>query len=108
MVNRVRLLRSNTFGIRPAAGSRQAGEPYVNTADNQLGVIDNAGNARDLVGVPYFSTLSNYAAGQSVNFQGKLYSALVAMSAGAFDITKWTPVATQDWFGQVGGRGGFI
>jgi hypothetical protein len=95
MVNKIQILRSNTYGNRPAVGAQPYGAPYVNFAGKQFGVVDSAGTPQDLVGVPYFSATANYNAGQPVNYQGQLYAALVNVIAGAWNASQWTPVATQ-------------
>jgi hypothetical protein len=90
MVERIQLLRSVTPGSRPTG--RQYGEPYFNLGDNQFGVFDSSNVARDLIGVPYFSANVNYNAGQPVNYQGKLYIALVSIVAAAWNLTQWSQV----------------
>ncbi len=82
------ILRSGTKGNRPAGKSY--GEPYVNFAENQFGIINSAGGAQDLLGVPIFSTTNTYSAGQPVNYGGQLYVALGAVAAGAFNPAQWT------------------
>jgi hypothetical protein len=95
MANIIQLLRSATFGRRPAAGSQPVGMPYVNFADKQFGVVDSSQAPQDLIGVPFFSTAANYNAGQCVNYQGQLYVASSTVTAGAWNSTNWTLVATQ-------------
>jgi hypothetical protein len=46
--NTVQILRSLNAGVRPPVGHLY-GEPYVNFADNQFGVIDSNNNPRDLI-----------------------------------------------------------
>jgi hypothetical protein len=57
--------------------------------DNQLGVFDSSNVARDLLGVPMFSTNTSYVAGAAVNYQGILYIASTAISAAAFNPAQW-------------------
>jgi hypothetical protein len=92
MVARIQILRSGTAGNRPTG--KQYGEPYVNVADNQLGVMDSSNVARDLIGVPMFSPSTSYAIGNAVNYQGKIYVATVAISPAAFNPAQWSQVAT--------------
>jgi microcystin-dependent protein len=92
MPNIIKLLRSITAGLRPTGHTY--GEPYINLADNQFGVFDSGNVARDLIGVPFFSSAASYAAGQPVVQAGLLYIANVAVSPGAFNSTQWTQVAT--------------
>ena len=56
MTGRVQTNRSLVSGNRPTG--RQVGELYINLADAQLGVINSGGGTQDLIGVPFFSTLS--------------------------------------------------
>ena len=87
MVASIQILRSIVSGNRPAG--RVYGEPYVNLADNQFGVFDSSNVARDLLGVPVFSASKSYVAGNPVNYQGNLYIALVAVTAGAWNSAQW-------------------
>src|SRR5262245_36518655 len=89
MVAAIQLLRSLTRGNRPSG--RVYGEPYVNFAENQFGIFDSGNTPRDLLGVPYFSTGQNYSIGNVVNNSGRLLICLSAVTAGAFDATKWAP-----------------
>jgi hypothetical protein len=68
------------------------GELYVNWPDGQLGVVNSASNAQDLIAVRYFSTLANYALGDFAVQAGQLYRATQAISAGAFNASQWTQV----------------
>jgi hypothetical protein len=95
MANIIKILRSLTAGVRPSG--RTYGEPYVNLSDNQIGVFDSSNVARDLVGVPFFSTSTSYTAGRAVNQGGLLYVALTSIAPGAFNPAQWTLVATQSW-----------
>jgi len=98
MVAALKILRSLTVGLRPSG--RTYGEPYVNFADNQFGVFDSSNVARDLLGVPVFSASATYSAGQAVNNGGKLYIALGAVTAGAFNGAQWSLVQPERNFGQ--------
>jgi hypothetical protein len=73
---------------------------YVNFADKQFGVFDSTPSPQDLIGVPFFSTAANYSAGQPINYLGKLYLALGAVSSGAWNPAQWALV------GSGGGGGG--
>lgn len=96
----LKILRSGTLGSRPTG--RVYGEPYVNLAENQLGVINSSGAAQDLLGVPIFSTTNTYTAGQPVNHGGGLFLALGSVPAGAWNPAQWTPVASQSYVaGQI-------
>jgi len=102
------ILRYNTFGTRPATGTQPYGSPYVNIAGNQFGVVDSTLVARDLIGVPYFSILANYTTGQPVNYNGNLYVALTSVSAGAWNASQWSPVASLAAMASVGTSGGNV
>lgn len=91
--NIIRILRSITAGSRPS--SRTYGEPYVNLSDNQMGVFDSSNVARDLIGVPFFSSAASYGAGQGVNQGGQLYLARTAIVPATFNPAQWTPVVAQ-------------
>ena len=94
MTNRVQTLRSSTTGNVPAAGTRAPGELWTNFADLQIGVIDASKNAQKLVAVRYFSASANYVTGDFVVQAGVIYSANGAITAGAFNSTQWTALAT--------------
>ena len=87
MTGRVQTLRSTVAGNRPTG--RQPGELYVNWADNQFGVINASSAAQDLLAIPFFSTLSSYAIGAFVVYNGQLYRALAPSSPGAFVPANW-------------------
>ena len=89
---RVQSIRSQTKAVRPAAGSRQPGELYVNFADRQIGFIDQAKTAKDLVAIRYFSPTTDYAAGDFVIQAGELYQAKAGVAAGAFVAAQWDAV----------------
>jgi hypothetical protein len=87
MAGVIQILRSLVAGNRPSG--RLYGEPYVNFADNQFGIFDSSNVARDLIGVPMFSSGANYPAGAAVNYLGIIYFALVAVSPGVFNPAQW-------------------
>jgi len=89
---RVQSIRSQTKAVRPAAGSRQPGELYVNFADRQIGFIDQAKAAKDLVAIRYFSPTTDYASGDFVIQAGELYQAKASVAAGAFVAAQWDAV----------------
>jgi uncharacterized protein YciI len=94
MVNKIQILRSGTFGNRPAVGAQPYGVPYVNFGGLQLGVVDSTGTPRDLIGVTFFTTTANYTQGQPVNYQGQLYIANTSIPAGPWNPAQWTPITT--------------
>jgi hypothetical protein len=94
MANRVQTLRSATGGARPAAGTRLAGELYVNWPDKQIGVIDSTQAPLDLVGVRFFSTGASYNVGDYTVQGGELYRATASITPGAFSPAQWDQVLT--------------
>jgi hypothetical protein len=116
-MNRVQTLRSSVAKSRPTG--RQPGELYVNFPDAQLGVVNAASTAQDLIGVRFFSTLTSYAIGDFVIQAGQLYRATQAVAAGAFNAAQWAqiggtvvvsdtlpsnPQPGELWFDSVGGQ----
>jgi hypothetical protein len=93
-INRVQTFRSSVKNQRPAAGSREAGELFVNFADFQIGTIDAAKNPRDLVAVRFFSNATDYSTGDFVFQAGALYRAKGAVTAGAFNASQWDALGT--------------
>jgi hypothetical protein len=91
-INPIRLLRSIVSGVRPPS-AKMDGEPYVNFADNQLGVM-LGGTPVDMLGVTIFSANASYPARVTVVYQGTLYQSLVAVSPGAWNATQWTKYTT--------------
>jgi len=94
MIDRVQTLRSSVKGQRPANGTRQIGEFYVNFADYQFGTINTSSVALDLIAVRYFSAAADYSIGEFVVQAGILYRASTAVTAGAFNPAQWTRVVT--------------
>lgn len=93
MPNVIKILRSIVASIRPSG--KTYGEPYVNFADNQFGVVDSSNVARDLLGVPVFSSATSYAVGQIVSRQGIAYIAQSAVPVGVWNPAQWSLVASQ-------------
>ena len=86
----VQSLRSPTPNLMPPAGARSPGELWVNFADKQIGVIDNAQNPQPFVGVRFYSTQTNYAVGDHIVYQGAMYRCVTANPPGAFNPAQWT------------------
>jgi hypothetical protein len=86
---RVQTLRSSVKGQRPTTGSREVGEIYVNFPDRQFGVVDAGKAALDMVAVRFFSSTTDYAAGDFVWQAGNIYRAKAAVPAGAFNPAQW-------------------
>lgn len=90
MVGRVQTARSSVQGNRPAAGSRQPGELYVNFPENQLGVINASQAPQDLLAITMFSTSATYPVGAYVMQGGVIYRCTTAVtSPGAFNPASW-------------------
>jgi hypothetical protein len=91
-------LRSAVTRRRPAAGTRKAGELFINMADRQIGYIDDQQKAVDLLPVTTFSAAATYAINDIVANDGLLYQAKVAVAApGPWDPAAWkkiTPTPT--------------
>jgi hypothetical protein len=92
MVNRVQTLRSSTPGVRPTG--RSAGELYTNYPDNQLGVVNAAGAAFDLLAVRFFSSLATYVVGDYVKQGTLVYRCITANGPGAFNGANWSQLQT--------------
>jgi len=103
--NPIKLLRSLTAGNRPSG--RVYGEPYVNLADGQLGIINNSGGAQDLIGVPIFSANASYPANSTVNYGGLLYTNPSAVTPGAFSPSQWNAYSQVPLF-STGGVGNIL
>ena len=82
MPQRVQTLRSSTKKQRPAPGTREVGELYVNFPDLQLGVVDAAKNPTDLLAVRFFSTTTDYIYGDFVVYAGAGYKSKGSIPAG--------------------------
>lgn len=93
MPNRIQTLRSSVSGNRPASGTRQPGELYVNFPDGQLGVVNAAQSAQDLIAVRYFSSLANYNVNDTVVYNSRIYVANVAITPGPFNASQWISLA---------------
>ena len=93
MTDRIQILRSSVTGVRPGAGTRQPGELFVNFADKQLGVINASQAPLDLVAVPFFSTLADYATDDIVRNGKDLLRARGAITAGTFNIAEWESIS---------------
>lgn len=92
MPQRVQSLRSSTKLSRPAG--REPGELYVNWADKQFGVVDSAKNPMDLLAIRFFSTATDYVAGDFVINAGTGYKAKGNIPAGAFNASQWDTLVT--------------
>ena len=93
MTTRGQFLRSSTPGQKPAAGSRQPGEMWLNFADKQIGLIDTTKTAQPMIAVRFFSTAANYASGDFVVQAGGIWVAKSSITAGAFNSTQWSELA---------------
>jgi hypothetical protein len=92
MTGRVQTNRNPATGVRPAAGTRKAGELHVNLADLQLSVIDAGQTPRDMLAVRFFSTTAGYASGVFVVNSGALYVSNTTVTPGPFNPAQWTRI----------------
>ena len=101
-----KILRSSAIGARPAAGTRDAGELYINFPDKQLGVIDVAQDAQDLIGVRTFSEDAAYVVGDLVVRQAdnEMYRAILPNGPGTFVTSDWE-IGRNVWPTTFGGYG---
>jgi hypothetical protein len=91
-INPIRILRNLVSGVRPPS-TKMDGEPYVNFADMQFGVMLSSA-PHDMLGVTIFSATAAYPARVTVVYQGTLYQSLVAVSPGPWNATQWTKYTT--------------
>jgi hypothetical protein len=96
MVSRVQNIRSTTKNTRPPNSTRQPGEFFVNFADKQFGVIDTAQVPQDLIAIRFHSSLTDYAIGDHVIYQGKAYRAKQVIPAGNFNPAFWETAGMAD------------
>ena len=92
MVQRVQSIRSSIKLQRPTTGTREPGELYVNFADLQLGVSNASKVAQDLLAVRFFSSATDYVAGDFVINAGTGYKAKGPITAGAFNPAQWDTI----------------
>jgi hypothetical protein len=90
--NPVQVLRSSLVDNRPTG--KQPGEPYVNYADMQFGVVDTSGTPLDLLAVTFFATTSHYDVGEFVVQAGSLYRCISPNGPGAFNAANWSQAFT--------------
>ena len=93
MTTRGQFLRSSTPGQKPAAGTRQPGEMWLNFVDKQIGLIDTAKTAQPMIAVRFFSTSANYVSGDFVVQAGGIWVANTSVTAGAFNPSQWRELA---------------
>jgi len=101
-----KILRSSAIGARPAAATRQAGELYVNFPDKQLGIINVAEDAEDLIGVRNFSETTTYIVGDLVvrEADNEMYRAILPNGPGPFVTSDWE-IGRNVWPTTFGGYG---
>jgi hypothetical protein len=87
MTQRTQFDRAYTTGVEVSAPQPE-GTPFVNFPDRRLQVQGPSGPI-DLLAVRLHSEDAAYVTGDIVAFGGGLYSALVPVSPGPFDITEW-------------------
>ena len=88
-LNAVKIRRTVVAGRRPD-NTHSAGEPYVNYADKQFGVMAIDQTPVDLLAVRFFSEEAIYAEGDIVVYQGEAWKAVASVAPGPFDDFFWT------------------
>lgn len=91
MRSRVQTLRSSITRQRPA--DLDPGILYTNFADQQIGVMDAAGDPMDLVAVRFFRTTAEYIVGEMVHHNGNIYKCLTPTGPGAFTAAHWVSIS---------------
>lgn len=96
MTSRVQELRSTVKGGRPTAGEAGTGALWVNFPDMKLGVMDTSATPApiDLLAIRIFSAAADYAVGDIVVYNGDIYKATAAITAGAFNAANWLKWST--------------
>jgi len=89
MASIFKILRSILPRSRPPADIESAGSLYVNFADAQLGIMDNAGLPLDLLGVRYHKTTAGYVVNDIVAHGGTMFRCLEEHDPETFDPAKW-------------------
>lgn len=91
MASVMQMLRSVVARSRPTG--RKAGELYINMADRQVGVVDDAANPRDLMAIPFYSDDSNYITGSLVAHDHAIWRAKQDVAGGTFNPAAWEQAA---------------
>lgn len=101
----VQVSRSSIANQRPAVGSQPTGSLYVNFPDEQIGVIDTAGNPIDLVpktpaDIGAAPTVHTHTASQITDFAPAVDARLPARLSGAStqSITDWNLAVENGWY----------
>ena len=92
MASQIQTYSSEVVGQRPLIATRDPGELYTNVAERQIGVIDLAGDAIDLVGIPFHSEENVYAIGDLMVQGTEIWRATQANGPGVFDSVDWSAV----------------
>lgn len=66
---------------------------YTNFADQQIGVMDAAGDPMDLVAVRFFRTTAEYIVGEMVHHNASIYKCVTPTGPGAFTAAHWTNIS---------------
>ena len=93
-MNRLQHHRSLTTGNRPTTSDEglYEGSLWINFPDKQLGTVDDGNNVVDFLPIRFFSATADYAVGDLVVNQAKLWRALNAVTAAAWDATDWEEI----------------
>lgn len=87
--NIVSILKSTVVGRRPATNIKLAGQPYVNYADMQFGVMDIRGVHQDLLPIRKWTSKAQYTVKDMVTYNGNLYTCKVANHDTAWTLAHW-------------------
>lgn len=89
MTTRVQTQRLTATNVKPANGSRPAGELWLNFPDLRLGMIDASKAPVDLLAIRPHAATASYAQGDHALRSGQLYVAKSALAPKAFAIADW-------------------
>jgi hypothetical protein len=89
VTSRIQTQRLSTTGQRPANGTRQRGELWLNLPDFRFGMIDPTQAPVDLLPIRVYAPSAGYNQGDFVVNAGQLLQARITIAPKAFAITDW-------------------
>lgn len=96
----VSILKSTVHGRRPTNDVKKAGQPFVNFADMQFGIINTVGVPKDLLAVRFWLSGAKYRVDDLVTYIGEIYKCVTANQ----DVT-WTAANWKEVKGEQGIQG---
>ena len=90
--NKISLLYTDTSGLAPTAAQIAGGGLSINRADKQLYGLDSSNTVSPLIGIRFFSAVSNYTAGDLVTANDRIYQAMESITGGVLDLTQWRDI----------------